>query len=812
MRTLVTLAILLSLAAAGLQAQPAIVAKFVPRSHSFQGTTLPYRLFIPDPYNPADRYPVVLALHGSGERGSDNLSQIQNWRLATSWADPVNQAKYPCFVVAPQCPVGGEWSNATPELATANDILDSLAREFSIDTNRIYVTGLSMGGYGTWDLIVRFPERFAAAIPMSGGGDVGSVHLGIGVPIWDFHGALDPAVPVGNSRELIGALHDLGRPVIYTHCYNRDCYGLPDSLIAMAVKSHEDLFYTEYRLGQHIIWNESYDYPYLFPWVFDKYRKRAGAITLSNLKSHRTLVGTEPITWSPASSGDSVEIWFSPDAGTRWQLISRSEQNTGTYLWNTGTVNDCPFGQLTLFVKDSGGHIKGTDRSGFFAINNSAYGTPFVRIINDAFSFGGVYTSDSLDIPLLIGDSKSSPLAAAILYSPDGGISFAPVDTYTAAPDTLVQTRRIGIAASANSNRAVLKAVVTDNGAVSSSVSSPFTKQSARTPGPTAHHSGEGGGSVTVHVVNQNALLHGEHYRVTFDDTSFTFKVYNVRDVDRGADVVRHATELDGVTEGPLFDGMRLLVHDVPSAVVNPDSTRWEKGSATMHVTVYMPEFLVGPDIMRGYPYPFDYRLTLSDAIVDTSKAVFGFDATPMKFTVWNITKNRKAEVTFSDADGNNAIGSFDEVDILEPDGAGLPRLSWGMFFLAEAGDTLPVPGDQFLLKTLKPLSVADVYEFTSAVTSVATGEVPPAFELDQNFPNPFNPSTTIRYSVPRATYVSLTVFNILGQRVATLVDGMEGAGYHQARFDGRMWASGVYFYRLTAGNFTQTKKSLLVR
>ncbi len=222
---------------------------FISRSHTYMGTTLPYRLFIPTGYSSAKKYPIVLCLHGSGESGTDNLRQIVTYPMATSWADPTNQAKNPCFVVSPQHSDTGTWSLGAslpirPELAVANNILDSLAREFAVDTNRFYVTGLSDGGFGTWDLIIRFPGRFAAAVPMSGGGDPAYAINCVGVPIWDFHGAIDAIVPVQYSRDMINALHIIGRPVVYTHCHNLDCTVLPDSTIAMYVQSHADLFYS----------------------------------------------------------------------------------------------------------------------------------------------------------------------------------------------------------------------------------------------------------------------------------------------------------------------------------------------------------------------------------------------------------------------------------------------------------------------------------------------------------------------------------------------------------------------------------------
>ena len=234
-----------------------------------KGVTLPYRLFIPENYSPSQKYPLVLVLHGDGARDTNNTAQMDG--TATVWAEPVNQAEYPCFVVVPLCPVNEVWSDA-PIAGAVIDIVDSLIREFTIDTNRLYITGHSMGGFGTWDMITLFPNRFAAAIPMSGGGHPALVSRIANTPIWDFHGALDAGkTSVELSRHMMAALESIGRTVVYTNCYYDNCSGLPLDSIEMYVNNHADLFYTEYQNGLHGIATESYNFPLLFPWVFDKH-------------------------------------------------------------------------------------------------------------------------------------------------------------------------------------------------------------------------------------------------------------------------------------------------------------------------------------------------------------------------------------------------------------------------------------------------------------------------------------------------------------------------------------------------------------
>lgn len=265
-----------------------IYHSFTKRYHTYLGTTLPYHVFVPRNYDSSSRYPLVLCLHGAGERGDDSTAVCLN-SMATVWAMDSNQTRWPCLIVVPQCPKGRQWVNAywvsgsyrvdnvpiSNELLTVNNILDSLIKEFSVDTNRLYITGLSMGGCGTFDMIVRYPQKFAAAIPMSGGGDTTKADVIKQMPIWDFHGGKDDTVPVARSRDMIAALEKIGRTAIYTEGYSGDSTGLSDSAVADIIHHGANLLYTEYKNLTHNIWTKAYTYPLLLPWVFSQNKSLA---------------------------------------------------------------------------------------------------------------------------------------------------------------------------------------------------------------------------------------------------------------------------------------------------------------------------------------------------------------------------------------------------------------------------------------------------------------------------------------------------------------------------------------------------------
>ena len=180
------------------------------------GKSLRYRLFTPGPLVPARTYPLALFLHGGGARQSfgDLLkcsSPVFSFGAARLVA-PGEQARHPAFVLVPWSG-GGSWDENTTPLLLA--LLDALCRELPIDSKRLYVTGQSMGGYGTWRMITEHPDVFAAGIPVCGGGDTAAAPKAKHVPVWAFHGSADGLVAVSETRRMIDALLRVGGKPIY---------------------------------------------------------------------------------------------------------------------------------------------------------------------------------------------------------------------------------------------------------------------------------------------------------------------------------------------------------------------------------------------------------------------------------------------------------------------------------------------------------------------------------------------------------------------------------------------------------------------
>jgi predicted peptidase len=213
-----------------------------------QSINVTYLLFLPQGYDARaeKRWPMILFLHGAGERGTDI------WKVAVH-GPPKNVSTHPDFpfiVISPQCPEDQIWSREV-----LLKLLDEATAKYAVDTNRIYLTGLSMGGYGTWDLGLSHPDRFAAIVPICGGGQTISVLLPgrdqgpalktLGV--WAFHGGKDPVVPLDESQRMVDALKRAGA---------------------------QDVKLTVYPEAGHDSWTETYNNPELYQWLLKHSRRK----------------------------------------------------------------------------------------------------------------------------------------------------------------------------------------------------------------------------------------------------------------------------------------------------------------------------------------------------------------------------------------------------------------------------------------------------------------------------------------------------------------------------------------------------------
>jgi predicted peptidase len=213
-------------------------------------TKLKYLLFLPEDYgqDPVKCWPVIMFLHGAGERGNDV------WQVAAH--GPPKYVKdhpdFPFILLSPQCPQDQLWSNDV-----LMGLLDEITHCYAVDTKRIYVTGLSMGGYGTWNLGLAYPEKFAAIAPVCGGGELISVIVADNVKaqalktlgVWAFHGGKDPVVPLEESQRMVELLKNRGAQEAMLMVY-------PDA--------------------GHDAWTETYRNPELYEWLLRHERQGAG--------------------------------------------------------------------------------------------------------------------------------------------------------------------------------------------------------------------------------------------------------------------------------------------------------------------------------------------------------------------------------------------------------------------------------------------------------------------------------------------------------------------------------------------------------
>src|SRR5260370_24027181 len=223
---------------------------FVNRVHKDpDGKESKYVLFVPHDYKGDKAYPLILFLHGAGEREGGKKAPVEVG-IGPAITKP-GEEHFQFFVLIPRCganpgkPIAGNWGADGPDAQRALAMLEDVKKSYQIDAKRVYLTGLSMGGFGTWSLAAKYPERWAAIVPICGGGNPAEAEKIKDIPCWCFHGAADPAVKVESSRSMIAALKAAG--------------GHPK--------------YDEYPGVGHDSWVKAYSTPDLYEWLLKQHLK-----------------------------------------------------------------------------------------------------------------------------------------------------------------------------------------------------------------------------------------------------------------------------------------------------------------------------------------------------------------------------------------------------------------------------------------------------------------------------------------------------------------------------------------------------------
>ena len=231
---------------------------FLKKEFIYKGDTLPYRILFPENYDKTKSYPLVLFLHGAGERGKDNEKQLVHG--SSLFTDPQNRENYPAIVVFPQCPENDFWApvhqegkdfvflntkKPTPSMQLVIRLLNKITKEEAVDKNRIYVLGLSMGGMGTFDLICRQPKKFAAAIPICGGVSLERLKKVRHMPIRIYHGGSDDVVSPEHSR---------------------------NAFIELKANGSQKVEYIEFPGVGHNSWDYAFAQPDFLSWLFKQHK------------------------------------------------------------------------------------------------------------------------------------------------------------------------------------------------------------------------------------------------------------------------------------------------------------------------------------------------------------------------------------------------------------------------------------------------------------------------------------------------------------------------------------------------------------
>ena len=443
-----------------------IADKFIDFSLYNDEMQIKARLFVPENYDPGIDYPVVMTLHGSGESGTGNYLHILYNHMATSWGKDDFQAENPCFIFAPQCPSSSMgWSH--PDVYNpVMYLLDSLMENYSIDDRRIYLTGLSMGGIGTWAYLEEDPELYAAALPVCGGiwGSseevAGHMEAFQHVPVWNFHGANDNVVNTNASRLIMSLYYQFDLFPLYTHKLYRENFMLADTTIERLINNHTDILYSEIPNVGHDVWNVAYQYPLAKKWLFNQRVRDPYAIIVDSEEEIITASGDVEIQYFRGVEVDSISVWASTFGDPEWTFVEKTGPE-GPYNFKSTNFEDHPYRILRFIAYDTSGIVTGKGFSPFLRVDNEGNGLPYITFTKDPVMQKTNFNQDELELEVLVSDPELNSLTLAFSISYDNGANFESYAEVNANADEYY-TQVFALSELSKTDSMVIKAVVSD--------------------------------------------------------------------------------------------------------------------------------------------------------------------------------------------------------------------------------------------------------------------------------------------------------------------------------------------------------------
>lgn len=529
-------------------------------------------------------------------------------------------------------------------------------------------------------------------------------------------------------------------------------------------------------------------------------------LTLPN--AGEEISGMQDIQWNTISgTGEDciVDIFYTQNRGNGWQLLADGVSANGTISWETTNFPDGYNYQIQAIARSD--ITLGRRITSHFTVNNSTAPTEPDLLFLAPLELEEV--SGVLDLHYRAGDTDGDIVTVFIQISQDGGTTWESVDSTQINGTAIYAWDSTTLP---NGPNYQLRLSATDGTSfVNSQPSSVFRIQNTYPTIPDSnftHIQGQADGSVRVDVVDTLALA-GHTYQIFFHD-SLPQATYDVYDVTTEEYVLQNVTQLTPEQQGPVFDGVRLLIANIPKGTYDTTQTGWAEGDANLATNIGL--YTSGEHRHSST----DYQIVFSDTPENTD-----FFGNAANLRVFDLHTESELEFALFGPNADGLVEPGNKIVLLDSLDGEIIATFEIEFEEPQTGDPIsPGENDVFQLITKNRFTSEDIYEFTTSdwITGTRHSPVLPiTTQLLPNFPNPFNPSTTIEYYLPKSSLVQIRIYNLRGQMVKELVHDVQNPGTNRVIWNGmdnkgKKVASGVYLYELQTHQAHLVRKMILLR